>query len=151
MAVSVTFVGVIVNNLPSTSKDSPVLSALEKNRNWGNILALFGAICYAIFLIFLQQQTIKKIGYNRPILFAFIGLFTMIFCWPVLIILSVSDQEVLELPSKLSIYFNLFLKIILGSIIPPYLWNLAFAMTSLLYIAVGTSLAIPLNFIADYF
>lgn len=75
----------------------------------------------------------------------------MIFCWPILIYLNICDQEVFELPPRPSIYIFLLLKTVLGSIVPSYLWNVAFALTSPLYIAVGTSLAIPLNFVADYF
>lgn len=65
--------------------------------------------------------------------------------------MSVSGQETLELPPKTSIWVYLILKTVLGSIIPSYLWNVAFALTSPLYIAVGTSMTIPLNFVADYF
>lgn len=142
-----TFIGVVVNSLPSALRDSLALGT----QTWGNILALLGAICYAVFLILLQKQTDKVIGLNRSVLFAFIGFFTMIFCWPIFIFLIISKQESLELPPKASIFIYLILKTVLGSVIPSYLWNVAFALTSPLYIAVGTSLTIPLNFIADYF
>lgn len=141
-----TFIGVVINSLPSAMRDSWALGT----QTWGNILALLGAICYAVFLILLQKKTNKVVGLNRSILFAFIGLFTMIFCWPIFIFLVISKQESLELPPKASIYVYLILKTILGSVIPSYLWNVAFALTSPLYIAVGTSLTIPLNFIADF-
>ena len=147
IAVIVTFIGVVINSLPSALRDSLALGT----QTWGNILALLGAICYAIFLILLQKQTDGVSGLNRSVLFAFIGLFTMIFCWPIFVFLTVSKQETLELPPKASIYLFLVLKTVLGSVIPSYLWNVAFALTSPLYIAVGTSLTIPLNFIADYF
>ena len=139
-AVVVTFAGVLVNSLPGAK-------AHERNPIYGNILALLGAIFYAIFLVALQKQTETKIGLNRSILFAFIGFFTMITCWPLLLI----GQEALELPPNQYIYIYLLLKIFLGSVIPSYLWNVAFALTSPLYIAVGTSLTIPINFVADYF
>jgi solute carrier family 35, member F5 len=147
LAVLVTFVGVVINSLPGALKDSMSLGT----QTWGNILALLGAICYATFLIFLQKQTTDKTGLNRSILFAFIGLFTMIFCWPIFIFLSLSKQETLELPPNATIFVFLVLKTVLGSVIPSYLWNVTFALTSPLYIAVGTSLTIPLNFVADHF
>lgn len=147
LAVLVTFIGVVINSLPSALRDSLALGT----QTWGNILALLGAICYAVFLILLQKQTDKVTGLNRSILFAFIGLFTMLFCWPIFIFLAITKQETLQLPPKASIYLFLILKTLLGSVIPSYLWNVAFALTSPLYIAVGTSLTIPLNFIADYF
>lgn len=147
LAVLFTFVGVIVNSLPSVFQDSLSFGT----QTWGNALALSGAICYAIFLVLLQKQTQKKIGLNRSLLFAFIGCFTMLTFWPVLIYLSISGNEVLELPPNRSIYIYLVLKTVLGSIIPSYLWNVAFALTSPLYMAVGTSLTIPQNFVADYF
>lgn len=147
LAVLITFVGVVINSLPSAMRDSLSLGT----QTWGNILALLSALCYATFLILLQKQTQHKSGLNRSILFAFIGLFTMLFCWPVFILASLTKQESLELPPKSSIYVYLVLKTLLGSVIPSYLWNVAFALTSPLYIAVGTSLTIPLNFIADYF
>ena len=147
LAVLVTFIGVLANSLPSALRDSLNFGT----QTWGNALALFGAICYAIFLILLQKQTDKKMKLNRSVLFAFIGCFTMITCWPIFIYLTISGQEILELPPNQSIYMYLLVKTVLGSIIPSYLWNVAFALTSPLYIAVGTSLTIPLNFIADYF
>jgi drug/metabolite transporter (DMT)-like permease len=147
LAVLVTFIGVVINSLPSALRDSLALGT----QTWGNALALLGAICYACFLILLQKQTDKVVGLNRSVLFAFIGLFTMIFCWPIFIFLAITKQESLELPPKASIYIYLILKTFMGSVIPSYLWNVAFALTSPLYIAVGTSLTIPLNFIADYF
>lgn len=144
-AVVTTFVGVVVNSLPSVQGKSS-----GSSQTWGNLLSLFGAICYANFLVFLQKQTVGKQGLNRPILFAFIGLFTMLFCWPVLLYLHLSKQERLELPTSGLVYLFLFLKVILGAVIPTYLWNVTFALTSPLYIAVGTSLSIPLNLVADY-
>lgn len=147
LAVLITFIGVVVNSLPSAMRDSLALGT----QTWGNILALLGAICYATFLILLQKQTNGKSGLNRSILFAFIGMFTMIFFWPIFFLLSLSGQETLELPPRPSIYLYLLLKTLLGSVIPSYLWNVAFALTSPLYVAVGTSMTIPLNFIADYF
>lgn len=147
LAVLITFIGVVVNSLPSALRDSLAIGT----QTWGNILALLGAICYACFLILLQKKTEGISGLNRSVLFAFIGFFTMIFCWPIFIFLAISKQETLELPSNGSIYLFLVLKTILGSVIPSYLLNVAFALTSPLYIAVGTSLTIPLNFVADYF
>ena len=146
-AVVTTFVGVVVNSLPSVQgKSAGGLSS----QTWGNLLSLFGALCYANFLVFLQKQTVGRSGLNRPLLFAFIGLFTMMFCWPVFIYLHLSGQERLELPKSGLVYLFLALKIVLGSVIPTYLWNVTFALTSPLYIAVGTSLCIPLNLVADW-
>lgn len=147
LAVVVTFTGVVINSLPSAMRDNLSLGT----QTWGNILALLSAICYASFLVLLQKQTTKRSGLNRSILFAFIGMFTMLFCWPIFIFMSISKQETLELPPKPSIWVYLILKTVLGSIIPSYLWNVAFALTTPLYVAVGTSMTIPLNFIADYF
>ena len=147
LAVIVTFIGVVINSLPSAMRDNLSLGT----QTWGNFLALLSAICYATFLVLLQKQTKDKIGLNRAILFAFIGLFTMLFCWPIFIFVAVSNQETLELPPKFSIWIYLILRTFLGSVIPSYLWNVAFALTSPLYIAVGTSMTIPLNFVADYF
>ena len=70
---------------------------------------------------------------------------------PIFIYFTISGQEILELPPNPSVYIYLTLKTVLGSIIPLYLWNAAFALTSPLYMAVGSSLTIPLNFVADYF
>jgi solute carrier family 35 protein F5 len=145
-AVVTTFVGVVVNSLPSVQGRQ----GLGSSQTWGNLLSLFGALCYANFLVFLQKQTVGRSGLNRPLLFAFIGLFTMIFCWPVFIYLHKSGQERLELPKTGMVYLFLGLKIVLGSVIPTYLWNVTFALTSPLYIAVGTSLCIPLNLVADW-
>lgn len=155
-AVVVTFLGVVVDSLPNVFKKSPTAIAaasvpFTQSQNWGNLLSLLGAVCYASFLVLLQKQTVNRNGLNRPLLFAFIGLFTMIFCWPVLLYLQLSGNEKLELPPKAIIYVFLVLKTVLGSIIPTYLWNVTFALTSPLYIAVGTSLTIPLNCVADYF
>lgn len=147
-AVVVTFIGVVVNSLPSVQSGGKTASG--GSQAWGNLLALLGAVCYANFLVFLQKQTVGKTGLNRPILFAFIGLFTMLFCWPVFFYLHASKQERLELPPNALVYIFLILKTLLGSVIPSYLWNVTFALTSPLYIAVGTSLTIPLNLVADY-
>lgn len=147
LAVLFTFIGVTVNSLPSLLRDSLSFGT----QIWGDTLALFGAICYAIFLVLLQKETQKKVGLNIALLFAFIGCFTMTTCWLILLYLTISGNEVLELPPNQSIYFYLVFKTVIGSIIPSYLWNVAFALTSPLYMAVGTSLTIPLNFAADYF
>lgn len=147
LAVLFTFVGVVVNSLPSLLRDSLNFGT----QTWGNVLALLGAISYAVFLVLLQKETQLKIGLNRSLLFAFIGCFTMISCWPAFIYLTISGNEVLELPPNRSIYIYLILKTVIGSIIPSYLWNVAFTLTSPLYMAVGTSFSIPLNFLADYF
>jgi solute carrier family 35 protein F5 len=143
-AVTLTFLGVVVNNLPAESQ------AVHVNTLLGNMIAVVGAFSYANVIVWMQKLTANRAPFSRPLLFAYMGCFSMLTTWPLFIVLDWAGVEPFALPPTSQIAWNLFWKTLLGSVLPMYLWTVAFAFTSPLYIALGSTLNIPMTLAVDY-
>ena len=65
----------------------------------GDILALFSALFYAMYLIFLKVQIKEESRIDMQLFFGYVGLFNILLCWPVALLLHWFGVESLEFPS----------------------------------------------------
>lgn len=64
----------------------------------GDILALFSALFYAIYLIFLKVQIKDESRIDMQLFFGYVGLLNILLCWPVGLLLHWLGVESLEFP-----------------------------------------------------
>ena len=71
----------------------------------GNILALFSALFYAMYVILLKVYIKAEYRIDMQLFFGFVGLFNIVGCWPVGLILHLTGAENFELPhTKQAVY-----------------------------------------------
>lgn len=71
----------------------------------GNVLALLSALFYAMYVILLKVCIKAEYRINMQLFFGFVGLFNILTCWPVALILHLTGAEILELPhTKQAVY-----------------------------------------------
>lgn len=143
VAVLISVGGVLLLGIPEFLDNS--------SKTLGNILALVGAVFYGVYSIFLKRVAIDESRISMPILFGFGGLYTLLFAWPVLLLLHWTDVEPFELPPNGQVYIYLGINVFLGGFLPNYLWNVAFVCTSPLVVAIGISFSIPLTLVIAYY
>lgn len=133
--------------LPSGSSPMLVL--------WGNLLALSGALIYGIYTILLKHKITKENSTRERILdthlfFGFVGLYCILFLWPVIFILHFAKIEVFEIPKGWHILSLLTMNAVI-TFISDFCWCKAVLLTSPLTVTVGLSLTIPLAMVGDWF
>lgn len=143
VAVLISVGGVILIGIPEFQKSDA--------RMIGNSFALVGAFLYGVYSVYLKRISIDESRISMPLLFAFSGLYTLLFGWIVLLGLHLRGSEVFELPPDPAVYGYLAFNIIFGGLIPNYLWNVAFVCTSPLVVAIGISFNIPLTLVVEYY
>jgi solute carrier family 35, member F5 len=116
----------------------------------GNILSLVGAALYGVYSVFLKKVTKDESRISMPILFAFVGLYTMLLTWPIFWGFHQVKWETFEVPPNWKTVGYILINMFLGAFIPNYLWNVAFVLTSPLVVAIGISFNIPLTLIGEY-
>jgi solute carrier family 35 protein F5 len=65
----------------------------------GDVLALISAIFYASYVVFLKVKVEVESLIDMQLFLGFVGLFDLLTCWPVGVILHWMDMEKFELPS----------------------------------------------------
>ncbi|KAG2736809.1 hypothetical protein G9P44_000899 [Scheffersomyces stipitis] len=155
VGILLSFTGVIIVTKIDSSADNP--NSNDKSTLmifYGNALALSGALIYGIYTILLKQRiTIKNSRRERELnthlFFGFVGIFCLVFLWPVLIILHYTGYETFELPPTRTIAWILFINALV-TFISDFCWCKAVLLTSPLTVTVGLSMTIPLAMVGDW-
>ncbi|KAG8219904.1 ribosome biogenesis protein SLX9-domain-containing protein [Butyriboletus roseoflavus] len=154
-AVLASFGGVVLVSLSDSSSSSvpkPTDDAPSVNlvAILGDILALFSALFYAMYLIFLKVQIKDESRIDMQLFFGYVGLLNILLCWPVGLLLHWLRVESLEFPDTketvLAILSNMFI-----TLLSDYIYVIAMLKTTPLVVTVGLSLTIPLAVVGDYF
>ncbi|OBZ80040.1 hypothetical protein A0H81_00892 [Grifola frondosa] len=157
-AVATSFAGVILVSLsdsslsqpsqPSSSPGTPS-APLPSMPVLGDILALLSALFYALYVTLLKVRIRSESRIDMQLFFGFVGLFNILSCWPIGIILHLTGVERLELPhtSKTVIALLINMGITLSS---DYIYVLAMLKTTPLVVTVGLSLTMPLAVLGDF-
>ena len=80
----------------------------------GDFLALLSALFYAFYVILLKVRIKQESRINMQLFFGFVGLFNILFLWPLGLILHLTGAETFELPSSSEALGGLLLNV--GSI-----------------------------------
>ncbi|EGV62570.1 hypothetical protein PSN45_000256 [Yamadazyma tenuis] len=146
------FVGVVIVTRDDSSATNPATS------NWlvlmGNLMALIGALIYGIYTILLKMKTVVKNStlereLNTHLFFAFVGIFTLVILFPVMVILHFTGVERFVLPTNKHALTSLSINMLI-TLISDFCWCRAVLLTSPLTVTVGLSLTIPLAMVGDW-
>ena len=160
LGLIVSFIGIVIIVIKSTPVSTrsqfPYTSIVI-----GNILALLGALIYGIYSTFFKKALLhmsnKKFTntYDNPskidvkLYLGFVGLFTFIGLWPILIVYNYFGWE----PFELKWNFKIILIIILNSsvtFLSNYCWAKAIILMSPLIVTMGLSFTMPLAMFGDF-
>lgn len=134
-----------INNQPSGSDttDETIKTLL------GNILALAGALLYGIYSTLLKRKVKDESRINMKIFFGFVGLFTLMFLWPSMLLLHYMQWETFELPSTNRVICIIVTNCLI-TFISDFCWANAMLLTSPLTVTVGLSITIPFAMFGDF-
>ncbi|KAF8807510.1 hypothetical protein BYT27DRAFT_7189580 [Phlegmacium glaucopus] len=155
--VVTSFIGVIL----VSSSDSPSKQPAHLNPHvlvpagtvshviLGNALSLISALFYAMYVILLKVRIKAEYRIDMQLFFGFVGLFNILCCWPLGLILHLTGAEIFELPhTKQAVYAIIInMAITLSS---DYFYALAMLKTTPLVVTVGLSLTIPIAVVGDF-
>ncbi|EEQ37130.1 putative uncharacterized vacuolar membrane protein [Clavispora lusitaniae] len=155
MGIILSFSGVLIVTKIDSSDASNTPSAEDPWLVlWGNGLALLGALVYGIYTILLKHKISHTDMKAERILdthlfFGFVGLFCLVFLWPIVVLLHFTGLEKFEVPHSKNV-----LMLLLGNafitFISDFCWCKAVILTSPLTVTVGLSLTIPLAMVGDW-
>ncbi|CAI4038292.1 hypothetical protein SMKI_04G6340 [Saccharomyces mikatae IFO 1815] len=116
----------------------------------GNTLALLGSFGYSVYTTLLKYEISSKgLQLDIQMFLGYVGIFTFLLFWPVLIILDISHLETFELPNNFRILSMVLLNCII-IFVSDYFWCKALILTSPLVVTIGLTFTIPFAMLADY-
>lgn len=65
----------------------------------GDSLALLSALFYALYVTLLKVRIRSESRIDMQLFFGFVGLFNILACWPIAVVLHLTGVEPFELPS----------------------------------------------------
>ncbi|RYP77132.1 hypothetical protein DL771_001422 [Monosporascus sp. 5C6A] len=108
----------------------------------GDAMALISAVVYGLYVVVMKQRVGNEDRVNMPLFFGLVGIFNVVFLWPLFFILHWTGIEPFEMPptGKLNS---------ISSFISDMSWAYAMLLTTPLVVTVGLSLTIPLSLIGE--
>lgn len=73
---------------------------VDSRATLGDLLALVSALFYAMYVILLKVRIKSESRIDMQLFFGFVGLFNILVCWPIGIILHLTGVEIFEWPSS---------------------------------------------------
>lgn len=114
----------------------------------GDAMALFSAMVYGLYVTVMKVRIGDESRVNMPLFFGMVGIFNILFLWPLFIILHVTGIEPFEMPPTGKIWTIILLNS-LSSFISDISWAYAMLLTTPLLVTVGLSLTIPLSLVGE--
>lgn len=114
----------------------------------GVLWSVGGSFFYACYIVLLRRKVDSEDRMDVAMFFGFVGLFTLLFLWPGILVLHYTQLEPFVWPSKRQWMF-LALNGLVGTVISELLWLLGCFLTSSLIGTLALSLTIPLTMVAD--
>ncbi|EDO17664.1 hypothetical protein Kpol_1004p39 [Vanderwaltozyma polyspora DSM 70294] len=140
---------------PPITKPHSLASLFDGDSNspfkivFGNILALSGALLYSVYSILLKHKVQDETRLNMHIFFGFVGFFTLVLFWPIMLLLQYYNWETFELPSSKKVTIIIILNCLI-TFISDYCWANAMLLTTPFIVTVGLSVTIPLAMLGDF-
>ena len=138
----------------------------------GDVLALLSALFYALYVTLLKVRIRTESRIDMQLFFGFVGLFNILTCWPIGVILHLTGVEPFQLPSTrtavvallinvrtldcgrscIYAYCNSFGKSQMAiTLSSDYIYVIAMLKTTPLVVTVGLSVTMPLAVLGDFF
>ncbi|KZT05904.1 uncharacterized protein LAESUDRAFT_813148, partial [Laetiporus sulphureus 93-53] len=134
---------------PMAPSPSNPITTFALAQTFGDVLALLSALFYALYVILLKVRIKSESRIDMQLFFGFVGLFNILMCWPVGILLHFTGVERFELPytSRTVVALLVNMGITLSS---DYIYVLAMLKTTPLVVTIGLSLTMPLAVLGDF-
>jgi solute carrier family 35, member F5 len=84
----------------------------------GDSLALLSALFYAVYVILLKVRIRSESRIDMQLFFGFVGLFNIIGCWPIGLLLHLTGVEKVELPSSGRVVAGLLVNVSFSIAVP---------------------------------
>ncbi|KAJ4486282.1 hypothetical protein J3R30DRAFT_3445609 [Lentinula aciculospora] len=156
-AVLTSFIGVILVALSDSSQTSSesdnlvsTTISISTRHALGDSFAVLSAVFYAFYVILLKVRIRSESRIDMTMFFGFVGLFNIILCWPIGVVLHLTGVEEFELPSSGRAVGALLINMAI-TWSSDYLYVLAMLKTTPLVVTIGLSLTIPLAVVGDFF
>lgn len=133
----------------------------------GDAMAFFSAVVYGLYVVVMKVRIGNEERVNMPLFFGLVGVFNILFLWPLFFILhftgiepvrilptitmglsGVTNREQFELPPSGKVWAIIILNSI-SSFVSDISWAYAMLLTTPLVVTVGLSLTIPLSLIGE--
>ncbi|RYP24461.1 hypothetical protein DL765_000481 [Monosporascus sp. GIB2] len=114
----------------------------------GDAMALISAVVYGLYVVVMKQRVGNEDRVNMPLFFGLVGIFNIVFLWPLFFILHWTGIEPFEMPPTGKVWFIIMVNSI-SSFISDMSWAYAMLLTTPLVVTVGLSLTIPLSLIGE--
>lgn len=137
-----------VKPLPGASMEQEVESNEALRTLIGNVLALTGALLYGVYSTLLKRRIRDESRVNMKIFFGCVGMFTLVFLWPSMVLFNYLGWETFELPSSTRVIVVIVSNCLI-TFISDYCWANAMLLTSPLTVTVGLSVTIPFAMFGD--
>jgi len=157
-AVCTSFIGVIVVSLSDSeskqpsgpaSHPKPQQARVHSRATLGDVLALISALFYAMYVILLKVRIKSESRIDMQLFFGFVGLFNILICWPIGLVLHLARVEIFELPPSGKVMTAVLVNMAI-TLSSDYLYVLAMLKTSPLVVTIGLSLTIPVAVVGDF-
>lgn len=142
--------GVILISISESESTGDEGALKPKNPILGNCFALFGAFCYALYLILMKMKcgTGDKATDERK-LFGWVGVFTFLLGCPLLFTVDFLGVEKFLLPPNAVVFLMISINSVF-SIISDYVTILAMLLTSPLVTSLALTSSIPITIFVDF-
>ncbi|KAJ6438334.1 thiamine-repressible mitochondrial transport protein THI74 [Purpureocillium lavendulum] len=114
----------------------------------GDSMAFFSAVIYGMYVTVMKRRVGNEDKVDMRLFFGLVGVFNLVFLWPLFFILHWTGLEPLEMPPSGQVWVIIIVNS-LSSFISDIAWAFAMLLTTPLVVTVGLSLTIPLSLVGE--
>ncbi|KAI0694891.1 hypothetical protein BC835DRAFT_1348673 [Cytidiella melzeri] len=157
-AVCTSFGGVVLVSLSDSSEaqrsgpssgGNPVDVPFGRAPIVGDVLALVSAFVYAMYVVFLKVRVREESRVDMQLFFGFVGLFNIVACLPIGVLLHFIHLEQFTVPSSKRVIVGILVNMAI-TLSSDYIYVLAMLKTTPLVVTIGLSLTMPLAVMGDF-
>jgi len=114
----------------------------------GDSMAFISAVVYGMYVTVMKRRVGNEEKVDMKLFFGMVGIFNLLFLWPIFFILHWTDIEPFEMPPSGRIWAIIIVNS-LSSFVGDMAWAFAMLLTTPLVVTAGMSLTIPLSLIGE--
>lgn len=125
-------------------------SSGKKDSFMGDAISVLSSFVYAVYTVILKKKFEGRAVMDSNMMLGFLGLLTLLFFWPGVLIMHFSGVETFELPT-MKTFWLLTINSVFGTVLTDSLWAMSVQMTTALIATLALSLTVPLSMVLDVF
>ncbi|KAL3957386.1 hypothetical protein ACCO45_007964 [Purpureocillium lilacinum] len=114
----------------------------------GDSMAFLSAVIYGMYVTVMKRRVGNEDKVDMQLFFGLVGVFNLVFLWPLFFILHWTGLEPFEMPPTGQVWVIIIVNS-LSSFISDISWAFAMLLTTPLVVTVGLSLTIPLSLVGE--